>query len=263
MTNTKSKCEVKVSDFGKMLQFRTLKQGATFYSCVECKKRRYKCDGMRPNCNQCLKHDRTCNYIEYQLDPQSGAETVEQKLANINKVLERLKFVSAIEIKRDCTQRAGDLLENIQKYIDTENDICLSVDLALELGYSDQSDKLLDLSLDYFFKKSTFSMPLSKALFKNRLSKGNVPEYLKYAILTFCSKLADSHEFFKNHLYMCGSNFAAKSLELLLEDLNDINVDKVYALSLLSFHYSALAQVQTVSHLISKLSLFIFSLAHY
>ncbi|OMJ26371.1 hypothetical protein AYI69_g4005 [Smittium culicis] len=130
--------------------------------------------------------------------------------------------------------------------------LLLSPISILELGFLEIQDDLLILSAEKFFSKSVFSFSLSKDLFMTRLKNKTIPDYMKYALLSYGVKLLDGHVFFKDDLYLLGSSYAQKSLNLINASLNDISVDKIFSIALISLHFIGLSKINLFEYLISK-----------
>ncbi|OLY84677.1 Quinic acid utilization activator [Smittium mucronatum] len=78
-------------DYSGNIQFKAIGGGYTFYACDSCRRKRIRCDGIRPICNICKNSDRKCIYKETISSP-TGEETIniDKSLYNINIKLELL-----------------------------------------------------------------------------------------------------------------------------------------------------------------------------
>ncbi|EMD34354.1 hypothetical protein CERSUDRAFT_117232 [Gelatoporia subvermispora B] len=92
-------------------------------ACLSCRKRKQKCDGVRPVCTQCTKSSRTttCQYVEKK--QTSRTELLQQKVAKLEARLRELEAEQG-EIPLECTPVAsssnspGETLGNIPLHSD-------------------------------------------------------------------------------------------------------------------------------------------------
>ncbi|OMJ14419.1 hypothetical protein AYI70_g6210 [Smittium culicis] len=257
------------------IPFKTLDKGKSCYSCEICTKKRIKCEGTRPICIPCQKFDRLCNYKESSLSEiDKDIESINKRLENIKKALERIGESTNINQKINDFNSKGALSKDkdagivLFDYLENSSsgncptDPCLDAfssikskisgyNSVLEYGYLDLEDDLLHSVFENFFTKSFFSFLLSKnhALYIKK--DYSVPNYMKYAFLSFSVKLADQLHLFKDHLYMCGSVYAKKSLDHILSTIHEISIEKVISLLILSVHYTGIAKINTATFLLN------------
>ncbi|OMJ26886.1 Quinic acid utilization activator [Smittium culicis] len=250
----------------KTKSFTALKYGKTFHSCDTCRKKRIKCDGERPKCGICAKYNRLCNYKEA---PKLNeicyeSEQIDTRLERINKIIRKIPK----SVQNSYKSKTKDQLYHTQSIICLGNSAKISNkrkfrnesenydtefrsktneqnilevvfnESSLELGNFDISDDLPAVITSKIFIKPTLSMVLSKTQFFWKLERNLIPDYMKYSLLAYSSKFLDNHDYFKNHLYMSGSIYANKAVDLIMSNQSDISVDKIFSLCILSYHYT-------------------------
>ncbi|OMJ18855.1 hypothetical protein AYI69_g6855 [Smittium culicis] len=262
-------------DYIQTNPFKTLDKGKSCYSCEICTKKRIKCEGTRPICIPCQKFDRLCNYKESSLSEiDKDIESINKRLENIKTALERIGETTNINQKINKLNSQGALSKDkdagivLFDYLENSasgnghNDPCLDAfssiksktsgyNSLLEYGYLDIEDDLLHSVFENFFTKSFFSFLLSKNHALYSKNDNSVPNYMKYAFLSFSVKLADQLHLFKDHLYMCGSVYAKKSLDYILSTIHEISIEKVISLLILSVHYTGIAKINTATFLLN------------
>ncbi|OMJ17646.1 hypothetical protein AYI69_g3713 [Smittium culicis] len=268
--------------------FKAIKIGKTFYSCSTCRARKVKCNGIRPTCNTCLMQDRICNYQENIFtELAKEVDDINKKLNRINAALkkisnnskaknlkvspENIKYFGIYKhlqelfnLKKDLNNEGRNRLrvKNVPKNDNfQENSDIQSLDLdaeiglllsksALEFGYLDVEDDLILKVIEKISKESIISTILSKDYIISRLKDKSLPAYMKFSILAVGSKLFDTHTFFNDHLYMCGSNYAEKAFELLSTNLDQPNLDKIFTALVLAIHYDAISKFSRSYYLV-------------
>ncbi|OMJ24035.1 hypothetical protein AYI70_g1856 [Smittium culicis] len=108
---------------------------------------------------------------------------------------------------------------------------------SLELGSYDAKDEFPKDLIDIIFSKSTVSLVMSKSHFLWRLENNMVQDFMKYTLMTFGVKILGNLDYFKDHIYMAGSTYANKALELLELNHHKVTVDRIFCLMLLSIHF--------------------------
>ncbi|OMJ21970.1 hypothetical protein AYI69_g5593 [Smittium culicis] len=122
-----------------------------------------------------------------------------------------------------------------------ELDLFLSK-FALEFGYIDVGDDIIIKIIKKISPGSILSIVLSSDHIISRLKDKTLPEHMKLSILAVGSKLFDSHSFFNNHLYMCGSNYAEKAYQILIEELDKPSIDKIFSALTLIIHFDSISK---------------------
>ncbi|OMJ13356.1 Sterol uptake control protein 2 [Smittium culicis] len=254
------------SDFNsKLKSFTALKYGKAFHSCEMCRKKRIKCDGERPVCGICIRFNRNCNYQELSKPNEILTEIkrINSRILRIRKYIrntppeiialyrrDNSDFISEKNIKnpfqnyfkKNTSKRKSAFsikLEENSNCIQNKAKLLDSVfnSSSLELGSYDAKDEFPKDLIDIIFSKSTVSLVLSKSYFLWRLKNNMVQDFMKYTLMTFGVKLLRNLDYFKEHIYMAGSTYANKALELLNSKLHEITVDKIFCLMLLSIHF--------------------------
>ncbi|OMJ21249.1 hypothetical protein AYI70_g3587 [Smittium culicis] len=266
----------------KKKSFTALKYGKTFHSCETCRKKRIKCDGERPKCGICAKSNRLCNYKEA---PKLNeicheSEQIDRRLENINKNINKIPK----SVQNSYKRKTSDQFYHTQSIIRPENSAqipnkrkfgnenksceteCRSKtneQKILELIFNESSLEIgnFEITDDYpadisnkILTKSTLSMILSKTQFFWKLERKLIPDYMKYALLSFGIKFLDNHDYFKNHLYMSGSIYANKAVDLIMLSQSEISVDKIFSLCILSYHYTGISNSSKANYLLDLAS---------
>ncbi|OMJ20178.1 hypothetical protein AYI69_g6320 [Smittium culicis] len=244
--------------------------GNVVCSCVTCRSKKSKCDGVRPKCGTCTSFDRTCGYVE---SFNAGSElknidSLHTKILNLNKTIRSIKYLENLKkkyreqrslnkIKTSATKKKI-IIDNEYEDIDYEpldsilNESMdslssgiesLVITSGLEIGSLDVEDELLIEIKKKISESSLMGNVLSRKYLLLRVKNKSVPEYMKYSILSYGVKLLDNHIVFKDHLYMCGSIYAKKALDLILSENAKISADKVFSLVILATHFMGLGNI--------------------
>ncbi|OMJ29071.1 hypothetical protein AYI69_g1436 [Smittium culicis] len=111
-----------------------------------------------------------------------------------------------------------------------------------KIGNLEVEDNLLLELIEKASKTTIFFYALSRSLFNQKIKNNSVPKYLKYSLFCYFSKNLENHVVFKDHLYMCGSIYASKALEIMNSITENFTTDYLISLLILSTHYMGLGQ---------------------
>ncbi|OMJ22779.1 Oleate-activated transcription factor 1 [Smittium culicis] len=188
--------------------FKAIKKGKSFFSCQVCRKKKVKCDSVRPRCGTCITYDRKCNYEENETNEKLSKEVENSELS---------LFLSKF---------------------------------ALGFGYIDVGDDIIIKIVKKLPPGSILSIALSRDYIISRLKNKTLPEHMKLSILAIGSKIFDSHSLFNNHLYMCGSTYAEKAYQILIDEMDKPSLDKIFSALTLVIHYGAISKISRTIFLI-------------
>ncbi|OLY85507.1 hypothetical protein AYI68_g302 [Smittium mucronatum] len=237
--------------------FRVSSNGSTLYSCDFCREKKVKCDGTRPKCGICASSDRFCQYKEVPVFTKEklGDDPLEKRLLKINTALNKIKDFSkyappskrilAVDSIQGLNNVNGDLKSvlNDSSFISASSGTCCTETLSnnpdsllensvIEIGFLGINDELCLKVMERFFVKSIYSLTLSKGIFIERFKNGDIPNYMKYSLLSFGAKLLDEYTIFKGYLYMCGSSYADKAFEILTSQSQKVSLSIRYCIFL-------------------------------
>ncbi|OLY85052.1 hypothetical protein AYI68_g770 [Smittium mucronatum] len=93
---------VKEKESGETLElWKSMVFGNVVCSCLTCRSKKAKCDGVRPKCGTCEKYDRICGYVgPYNLDSAyKDIDSLNSKLLKINNTMRSIKYLEEIKSK--------------------------------------------------------------------------------------------------------------------------------------------------------------------
>lgn len=111
-------------------------------SCLECRRRKLKCNKSQP-CSNCIRFSRDCVYLGPKLDEASQLRLTEikEKVGSLERQLER--DVAKSTTKAAAQQRI--LADDIEGDYDEERDLEITPMVALDLTYEDDADGTDDI----------------------------------------------------------------------------------------------------------------------
>ncbi|OMJ12952.1 putative transcriptional regulatory protein [Smittium culicis] len=242
-------------------QFRVMKLGNVFYSCAICRDKKNRCDGVRPICGTCKNNNKSCNYEENfsNKDQIRDFDNICNKLARIGKLFQFINVHHNTKRKRASSSSNRHEIAKRSKFFDDFNisnlETCsldpINIDLntvtrsiiekvGLDTEFTDSEDVLLANIINSLSRKSLYSYILSSGHILSRIKNRSLPTYMKYSILSFGVKFLKNYKIFENHVYIRGSTYAQKALNLITSANTQINADIVFSLLLLSNHYSGI-----------------------
>lgn len=120
------------------------------YSCLECRKRKLKCNQGIPTCANCSKVRRECLYLGPRLDlaSQLRLNEIKEKQGTLERELER-------DVAKSTTAKGGDPVHRIlADEVDNENGEARELEatplVALDMTYEDDADgtdNMIDLGI--------------------------------------------------------------------------------------------------------------------
>ncbi|KAK0734238.1 hypothetical protein B0T26DRAFT_634636 [Lasiosphaeria miniovina] len=121
-------------------------------SCLECRRRKLKCDKSQP-CSNCLKFNRDCHYLGPKLDEASQLRLTEikEKVGSLERQLERDVAKTTATSRGSYQQRI--VADDIDGEFDDDRDLEITPMVALDLTYEDDldgtgaTDDLIDLGI--------------------------------------------------------------------------------------------------------------------
>ncbi|OMJ20091.1 hypothetical protein AYI70_g4334 [Smittium culicis] len=281
-TGTDPKTDKKNAQGESLELWKSMVFGNVVCSCVTCRSKKSKCDGVRPKCGTCTNFDRTCGYVEsFNASSEfKNIDSLHAKILNINKTIRSIKYLENLKKKyreQSSSNKITALKSKEKIIIDNEYedidygplDLILNESMdnlssgiesmvitsGLEIGSLDVEDELLIEIKKKISESSLIGNVLSRKYLLHRVKNKSVPEYMKYSILSFGVKLLDNHIVFKDHLYMCGSIYAKKALELILSENVKMSADKVFSLVILAIHFMGLGNIFLSTRLTGNLIL--------
>ncbi|OMJ07437.1 hypothetical protein AYI69_g11457 [Smittium culicis] len=260
---------------------KTATHGKNLFTCSFCRKKKLRCDSNRPICGPCVEFDELCKYEEFNQEEEvkEGIASIEQKIKAISSKFKKIDDLCRINIAPDFNTASlnSDSVQKInepvnQLLLDAKNSASLNcapqiklaldntIDInyivkksALELGYLEASDDVLIEIIKKLNKSFIIHHIISLEYFVKRIKEKSIPDHLRFSILSFGAKLAEDHIIFKDHLYICGVNYANKAFDLIKFDRNGVDVDKVLTAGLLSLHYIGISKLEKATFLVGKL----------
>ncbi|OMJ19266.1 Zinc finger transcription factor YRR1 [Smittium culicis] len=178
-----------------------------------------------------------------------------KELFNLKKKLNKVGRQISLEKKLHKSETANFQIDNCSDKdstsIDFDEEISkLLSKSALEFGYLDIDDDFIIRIIEKIPMDSLISSILSKNYIIDRLKNNNLPDYMKFSILSVGSKIFEDHSFLNDHLYLCGSTYAEKAFEIISSNLDHPSVDKIFSALLLVIHYDDISNPSRTNFLI-------------
>lgn len=117
-------------------------------SCLECRRRKLKCDKTQPGCTNCTKFRRDCRYIGSTLDhaTQQRLSDFKDQMGSLEQVLER--DVAKTKAKRVTVRNESSDEDEEASGLEDESDLEPSQLTVLDQVYDDDADDdLMDLGV--------------------------------------------------------------------------------------------------------------------
>ncbi|OLY85705.1 Zinc finger transcription factor YRR1 [Smittium mucronatum] len=257
--------------------------GKNLYTCYFCRKRKIRCDSIRPTCGACQQRNEMCIYEEYNIgeDMKYGFDALERKISRARLALEKIKKFPSSEDSFQPSEKANLLNMNTNLSLLLKKESLDGEDLAdhedngstispafdyelaektstLELGCAEVEDDVFIEVINKLSRSFIIYYIISRHYFIQRVKSNTMPDILKYTLLLSGAKLLDNPIFFKDHLYISGHNYANIALGILLNSMSVINVDKVLSIGLLVVHYIGISKLETAVSLIRESISFLF-----
>ncbi|PVU85255.1 hypothetical protein BB560_007096 [Smittium megazygosporum] len=238
----------------------------TMFSCIICRKKKRKCNGQRPTCSSCIKHNLTCDYTASYPDSvnQKDLDLINAKIERINAAIDLVEY-SLSPTNSSFQQRSPELsitspptkiqhfinvtipellayenlsskfsqqtissLMNISSNLDTLSK--LSSGSFIEVGYRKIDETQLCNIITFMGNcSSLLSSVFRLSLIKNRILSGNIPKVFLAALLAYASKVKEDSAIFRSNFFFTGSYYAKIAIELLFQDVDNISAIRCLA----------------------------------
>ncbi|PVU94603.1 hypothetical protein BB560_005924 [Smittium megazygosporum] len=235
--------------------------GNILFSCTVCRRKKKKCNGQRPNCSSCIKHNVACNYtvsysdsinqkdidlindkierinvaidyLEHILSPSSHAfESLSSELIISNPPVTIQKFINRtipeLLSKKSLNSRLSNQTISILKNISSNLNILSSLSSSsfIELGYH-KIDKfyLLKMMENVGNSSSALSFVFRFSFIRNQILSGTISKAFVAGFLAYTSKFIEDSAVFKSNSSFSGSYYIKMVFDLLCQDMENTSV---------------------------------------
>ncbi|KAI8980911.1 fungal-specific transcription factor domain-containing protein [Pilobolus umbonatus] len=241
----------------------TVKRKRLTQACELCRRKKIKCDGLKPACGNCTKLNMECKYstTSKKRGPRQGyIEILEQRLAKLEN-----KLLSPTESHEVRTPPVSNQQENspsyehepssdyvdTTQYTQTETELastlsCMSSNIPSLIHTPNQSadtvDNMPSLEIvehmfDLFFAYLFPTIPiLDEVSLRTDLREGKCSDFLILCIIGACARFSDRPDIKENPAWLAGEKYAEKARSMLIKVLDEPNIPHLQGILLLSMH---------------------------
>ncbi|KAG0186885.1 hypothetical protein DFQ28_007179 [Apophysomyces sp. BC1034] len=201
-------------------------------ACIVCRKKKTKCDGVRPICGNCSRLHQDCQYIasnKKRGPRQSHIDLLEKRLSKMEAMLNRESqseqpddeglFPTSSEPNEDLIQEPQSLDEQ-----PAGNNLLPSTAVV---------NHLVELYFKHLY--GTFPIFDRETLLKD-IREGKCSRFLLFAILAVAARFSDMPEVKENPPWQAGEKYACKARSFLGNVIDEPCIANVQGLVLLSMH---------------------------
>ncbi|KAI8076223.1 fungal-specific transcription factor domain-containing protein [Thamnidium elegans] len=251
------------------MQEQELKRKRLSLACNVCRRKKIKCDGVRPSCGKCIKLNQECSYttsIKKRGPRQGHIELLEQRLKKMEELMttkpespthivpvvtELVEFQQTTSPMQQSsmtiqTQQPMSIIQpqqNMPIIQPQQNMPTIQPQHNVPILLSEQSvsscglpcDEILEHIIDlYFYNCATISPIIDAKGFKYSVKNKTCNLFLLYALLAVGSRFSNRPDIADSPLWMSGERYASKAREMIPQVIEMASLDHVQGLLILS-----------------------------
>ncbi|KAI8891361.1 hypothetical protein K501DRAFT_235395 [Backusella circina FSU 941] len=207
-------------------------------ACNSCRRKKTKCDGIKPDCGKCQRLNETCSYdsVSYKKSTKQITQ-LKLRLNNIEKAIQSLSTTKTVPTQTLTQTERHSLLctTAIPNYDDTEMPISLPHH-NLDNNAFPSLEIILELVDIYFTHLHIITPVLHKATFIKSVIQKTCSPFILYSMMAVAARFSKRPEVLEEPVWMSGEKYAIKAREMIGDVVEKPSLDHIQGFLLLCCH---------------------------